>query len=54
MFLAAAARRLAVADLLESLDERQLAAPSLCAGWDVRTVGAHLAVRQRPTPWARS
>jgi uncharacterized protein (TIGR03083 family) len=43
VFAASAAERRAVADLLESLDEAALATPSLCAGWDVRTVGAHLA-----------
>lgn len=43
VFAATAERRRAVADLLEALDESQLAASSLCAGWDVRTVGAHLA-----------
>ncbi|GAA4982872.1 maleylpyruvate isomerase family mycothiol-dependent enzyme [Pseudonocardia tropica] len=30
------------ADLVSSLDVAQLAAPSLCAGWDVRTVAGHL------------
>lgn len=43
-----AAGRRAVAGLLESLDEKQLATPSLCAGWDVRTVGAHLADAAAP------
>jgi uncharacterized protein (TIGR03083 family) len=43
VFAASAAERRAVADLLESLDEAALATPSLCRGWDVRTVGAHLA-----------
>ncbi len=42
--LAAAAReRRAVAELLDGLDAQQLATPSLCVGWDVRTVAAHLA-----------
>ena len=31
-----------IADLIDDLDEAQLATPSLCAGWDVKTVGAHL------------
>lgn len=31
-----------VADLIDELDEAQLATPSLCTGWDVKTVGAHL------------
>lgn len=40
--LSAGLRR-ALADLLESLTQEQLATPSLCAGWDVRTVTAHVA-----------
>ena len=43
IFAASAAERHAVADLLDGLDEPALATPSLCEGWDVRTVGAHLA-----------
>jgi uncharacterized protein (TIGR03083 family) len=39
-----ASMRRNVANVLASLDESQLCLPSLCAGWDVRTVGAHLAV----------
>lgn len=35
-------QRLALADLLEGLDEHQLETPSLCTGWRVRDVGAHL------------
>ncbi len=31
-----------LADLIESLDARQLVAPSLCEGWRVRDVAAHL------------
>ena len=34
--------RLRLADLIDNLDEAQLATPSLCEGWDVKTVGAHL------------
>lgn len=49
VFAACARERRAVADLLESLDERQLATPSLCAGWDVRTVAAHLAAALAPS-----
>ena len=37
-----AAERRALADLLEGLDPQQWAAPSLCAGWTVRHVTAHL------------
>ncbi|MQA33562.1 maleylpyruvate isomerase family mycothiol-dependent enzyme [Modestobacter roseus] len=47
-FALAAVRRRAVADLLAGLDDAQLATPSLCAGWDVRTVGAHLADAAAP------
>lgn len=36
------AQRLQVAALLESLDEAQWEVPSLCSGWRVREVGAHL------------
>jgi uncharacterized protein (TIGR03083 family) len=48
VFVLVAARREAVAALVESLDEDQLATPSLCAGWDVRTVAAHLAEAAAP------
>lgn len=53
IFAAAGRERRGVADLLESLDERQLATPSLCAGWDVHTVAAHLAagVALSWAPW---
>lgn len=36
--------RLALADLLEGLDDEQWDTPSLCAGWRVREVVAHLMV----------
>lgn len=36
------AERRRVADLLAGLDDEQWAAPSLCDGWTVREVGAHL------------
>jgi uncharacterized protein (TIGR03083 family) len=39
---ATAQERRRIADLIDSLDGVQLATPSLCAGWDVKTVGAHL------------
>lgn len=48
VFPVVSARRRVVADLLETLDEAQLAAPSLCGGWDVRTVAAHLADAAAP------
>lgn len=37
-------QRLAIADRLASLTPQQWEAPSLCAGWRVRDVGAHLAI----------
>jgi len=49
IFAASAAERRTVADLLESLDEGQLRTPSLCTGWDVRTVAAHLAGAVSPS-----
>jgi uncharacterized protein (TIGR03083 family) len=39
---ATAQERRRIADLIDDLDEVQLATPSLCAGWDVKTVAAHL------------
>lgn len=39
---ATAQERLRIADLIDNLSEAQLATPSLCEGWDVKTVGAHL------------
>jgi uncharacterized protein (TIGR03083 family) len=49
---ASVAERLALADLLEGLDEDQWATQSLCAGWDVRTVAGHLVSALSPSPWA--
>jgi uncharacterized protein (TIGR03083 family) len=42
VFAAVAGERRKLADLVDGLDEEQLATPSLCAGWDVKTVAAHL------------
>ena len=42
MFAAVADERRSIATLVEGLDADQLATPSLCAGWDVKTVAAHL------------
>jgi uncharacterized protein (TIGR03083 family) len=42
VFAAVADERRRVATLLDGLDAEQLATPSLCAGWDVKTVAAHL------------
>lgn len=42
VFAAVAEERRQLACLLNDLDEAQLATPSLCAGWDVKTVAAHV------------
>jgi uncharacterized protein (TIGR03083 family) len=42
VFAAVADERRQLADLLEGLDAGQLATPSLCAGWDVKAVAAHV------------
>jgi uncharacterized protein (TIGR03083 family) len=42
VFGAVASQRRQIADLIDDLDDEQLATPSLCAGWDVKTVAAHL------------
>lgn len=42
VFSAVADERRSIADLIDGLDAGQLATPSLCAGWDVKTVAAHL------------
>ncbi|MEO3783952.1 maleylpyruvate isomerase family mycothiol-dependent enzyme [Actinocorallia sp. B10E7] len=39
--------RAGLADLLEGLDEEQWAVPSLCEGWTVREVAAHLSIGPR-------
>lgn len=39
-------QRLAVADLLESLDDGEWRHPSLCEGWSVHDVAAHLTLQQ--------
>jgi Mycothiol maleylpyruvate isomerase N-terminal domain len=49
IFDAVAAERRRIADLLDALDEEALATPSLCAGWDVKTVAA----APRPSPGGR-
>lgn len=41
VFAAVADERRRIACLLEGLDAAQLATPSLCKGWDVKTVAAH-------------
>jgi uncharacterized protein (TIGR03083 family) len=42
VFAAAADERNQIADLVGGLDEPELAKPSLCSGWDIKTVAAHL------------
>lgn len=49
VFAATARGRRAVADLLDGLDEAQLATPSLCAGWSVQVVAGHLTAAVTPT-----
>jgi uncharacterized protein (TIGR03083 family) len=42
VFAAVADERRQIASLIDSLDFQQLASPSLCVGWDIKTVAAHL------------
>lgn len=42
MFSAVADQRREIACLLDGLDTEQLKTPSLCVGWDVKTVAAHI------------
>jgi uncharacterized protein (TIGR03083 family) len=42
VFAAVANERRQIATLVADLDDAQLATPSLCAGWDVKTVAAHV------------
>lgn len=42
IFAAVATERRQIATLIAELDDAQLAVPSLCAGWDIKTVAAHL------------
>jgi uncharacterized protein (TIGR03083 family) len=45
--------RLSLADLLESLNDAEWELPSLCDGWRIKDVAAHVALApQPPTPWA--
>ena len=43
IFAAVANERRQIANLVEGLSEAQLETPSLCSGWDVQTVAAHIA-----------
>jgi uncharacterized protein (TIGR03083 family) len=42
IFAAVAEERRNIATLIGGLDDAQLATPSLCAGWDIKTVAGHL------------
>jgi uncharacterized protein (TIGR03083 family) len=42
VFASVADERRQTACLIDELDEAQLATPSLCEGWDIKTVAAHL------------
>ena len=42
IFVAVADERRQIASLLEGLDDAQLTTPSMCAGWHVKTVAAHV------------
>jgi uncharacterized protein (TIGR03083 family) len=45
--------RLSLADLLEPLTDDEWDRPSLCAGWRIRDVAAHLVLATRPPgPWS--
>ncbi|GAB3533535.1 maleylpyruvate isomerase family mycothiol-dependent enzyme [Arthrobacter tecti] len=45
------AERIALADDLELLTPEQWTTPSLCPGWDVHDVVAHLVATAKTTPW---
>ncbi|MEN3269675.1 maleylpyruvate isomerase family mycothiol-dependent enzyme [Pseudonocardia sp.] len=51
VFTASTRERVALANLIDSLHDDQLASPSLCSGWDIRTVAAHLAAAVSPSKW---
>jgi uncharacterized protein (TIGR03083 family) len=42
IFAAVAGQRRHITAVLDGLSDKQLATPSLCSGWDVKTVGAHI------------
>jgi uncharacterized protein (TIGR03083 family) len=52
VFAAVADERRQIASLIDSLDDAQLASPSLCRGWDVKTVAAHLVSVVADSSWA--
>ncbi|WP_127507262.1 maleylpyruvate isomerase family mycothiol-dependent enzyme [Actinoplanes solisilvae] len=47
-----AAQRRALADLLETLTPTQWSTASLCSGWRVRDVAAHVALASQPLGWS--
>jgi uncharacterized protein (TIGR03083 family) len=49
VYMASACERRRIADLIEELDADQLDLPSLCHGWTVRTVAAHLVAATAPS-----
>ncbi|MGH3739399.1 MAG: maleylpyruvate isomerase family mycothiol-dependent enzyme, partial [Micromonosporaceae bacterium] len=45
--------RLSLADLLESLTEEEWEQPSLCDGWRIRDLAAHVSLAPHPPgPWS--
>ena len=42
VFAAVAEQRRYIASVLDGLSGEELATPSLCSGWDIKTVGAHI------------
>jgi uncharacterized protein (TIGR03083 family) len=52
VFAAVANERRQIADLVDTLDDAQLASPSLCSGWDIKTVAAHLVSVVADSFWA--
>jgi uncharacterized protein (TIGR03083 family) len=52
IFAAVADERRQIASLIDELDEAQLATPSLCEGWDVKMVAAHLVSVIADSFWA--
>ena len=54
VFVAVADERRSIASLIDGLTPDQLATESLCAGWDVKTVAAHLISDFADGFWASS
>lgn len=50
LFAIATANRLLAADMFEGLTDEQWRTPSLCAGWTVREIAAHLAPEAESVP----